>query len=78
MGDKRKYRKINEPASPGGIKKAARRLEEESPHVLQKLIESQRLFEWKDGERYLYAERILKDLDSKPRYLCPFLQKKAN
>ena len=52
MGDKRKYRMINEPVSPGSIKKAARRLEEESPHVLQKLFEFQKLFEWKGSERY--------------------------
>ena len=74
MGDKRKYRMIKEPVSPDGIKKAARRIERESPEVLQNLWEFQKLFEWKDGERQLYAERILKDLDLKPRYYCPILQ----
>ena len=70
-GDQRKYLKIKEPVSPDGIRKAARRIEENSPEALHNLIESQKLFEWKDGERQLYAERILKDLDLKPRYYCP-------
>ena len=54
--------KIKEPVSPDGIRKAARRVEDESPEVLQTLIEAQKLFEWKNGERQLYAEHILKDL----------------
>ena len=76
--EKRNFRKINPPVSPGGIKRAARRIEEKAPHKLQKLIEFQKLFEWKDGERYLYAEHILKDLILKPQYYCPILRTKAN
>ena len=48
--------------SPDGIRKAARKVEEDNPEVLQNLIGSQKLFEWRKGERQLYAEHILKDL----------------
>ena len=77
---RRNFRRIypNPPVSPGGIKRAARWVEENAPHKLQILIEFRKLFEWKDGERFLYAEHILKNLSLKPRYYCPILRSKAN
>ena len=53
MREKRNYWRIDPPVSPGGIQKAARKLEESSPHKLWKLIEIQKLLEWKDGEIYM-------------------------
>ena len=55
-GDKRKYMKIQEPMSPEGMLKAARKVKDECPEVLERYFEEQKLFEWKNGERHLYAE----------------------
>ena len=74
---RRNFRRIDPLVPPGCIKRAARRIEEKAPHKLQKLIEFRKLFEWKDGERFVYAEHILKNLILRPRYYCPILRTKA-
>ena len=61
-GDKRKYMKIKEPMSPAGMLKAARKVKDECPEVLERHFEEQKLFEWRNGERHLYAENLLKAL----------------
>ena len=64
--------------SPEGVLKAARKVRDECPEVFEKHFEEQKLFEWKNGERHLYAEKLLKDLILTPSYFCPILQTKYN
>ena len=70
--------KIKEPMSPAGMLKAARKVKDECPEVLGQHLEEPRLFEWRSGERCLYAEKSLKDLILKPSYYCPKLRTKYN
>ena len=61
--------------SPEGMRKAARKVQDECPEALEWHHDDQypKLFQYISGERCLHAEKLLEDLILKPSYYCPIL-----